>query len=675
MKNRIIALVVGSILLLFCANLLAQGPSILWVKDYDIGRCYSFKPTHDNGYIIVGENSYGNTDCLLVKTDSLGDTLWLRRYGGTNFDCGYDVQVTSDSGFIITGHYKKSAANPDLYLIRTDLNGDTLWTKTYGGSGGEVGASVKQTSDRGYIIAGNTSSYGVGYDDAWIIKTNENGDTMWTKLFGGAGFDNANFIEKTSDGGYIVTGRYNWWYGAPATYEMFLLKVDSLGNTQWFKTYGSPYRVKGNCVRQTSDNGYIVVCGKGYYGDKGIFLIRTDSLGDSLWARTYGEGQDAGARRLIQTFDDGFSIIGTKGRDIWLIKTDSLGDTTWTQTYNVLSKGCSSTDVIQNSDSSYSLLGKYKWTYYWHTLLIKTSKFSLTSPVGGEILYWTTTHKITWYCDKFHSMPHSFILLLSSDSSASYSDTIATGISQDSTTWQWIVPQIFSTTCKVKVQALDSLNTLLEEDESDSNFTITLVNLTAPNGNWVYVWDQPCTITWQKGVYLAVPYYFNILFSTDSGQTYPDTIAMNVSSDSTTWDWTIPHVISSSCKVKIQAYDTLLNLLSEDESDDVFTIVETGIEEIKTPLKSRRLLLQVYPCPFANKISIEYSPENITQDSKIKIYDLSGRLIKHLPLILYQSIIVWDGTNNKGNSVPPGIYFLKLTTGEYTETKKLIKIR
>ena len=148
--------------------------------------------TTDEGYIITGHTwSY---DIWLIKTNASGDTLWTKTFGGMDFDWSFSVQQTADGGYIITGWTESfGAGDRDIWLIKTNANGDTLWTKTFGGNGDDGGSQVQQTIDEGYIITGWTESFGAGDDDIWLIKTNADGDSLWTKTFGGGGLDEVFF--------------------------------------------------------------------------------------------------------------------------------------------------------------------------------------------------------------------------------------------------------------------------------------------------------------------------------------------------------------------------------------------------------------------------------------------------------------------------------------------------
>jgi hypothetical protein len=137
-----------------------------------------------------------------------GDTLWTKCYGGLGSDKGAEVQLTSDGGYIITGRTGSFGAGArDAYLIKTDANGDTLWTKTYGGLDWDYAYSVKQTTDGGFIVVGGSKSFSSGGDyDVYLIKTDANGDTLWTRTYGGTDIEYGSSVQLTSDGGYVIIG-------------------------------------------------------------------------------------------------------------------------------------------------------------------------------------------------------------------------------------------------------------------------------------------------------------------------------------------------------------------------------------------------------------------------------------------------------------------------------------
>jgi len=302
---------------------------------------------------------------LLVSTAAAGagDTLWTRTYGGRSHDLGQSVQQTSDGGYIIAGSTESFGAGyEDVYLVKTDSSGDTLWTRSYGGSYEDVGYSIRQTSDGGYIIAAYTQSFGAGSTDVYLLKTNSSGDTLWTRTYGGSDCDGSSSVEQTSDGGYIIAG-YTESFSAGG-YDVYLLKTDSSGDTLWTRTYGGSYDEVGWAVQQTSDGGYITAGYTLSFGAGGydVYLLKTDPSGDTLWTRTYGGRSHEWGRSVQQTSDAGYIIaghtlsFGAGSYDVYLLKTDPSGDTLWTRTYGG-SDSDGSLSVRQTSDGGYIIGG------------------------------------------------------------------------------------------------------------------------------------------------------------------------------------------------------------------------------------------------------------------------------------------------------------------------------
>jgi hypothetical protein len=322
----------------------AQCP--VWSRTYG-GSSYDDgwygQQTTDGGYIVTGETQSfgsGGGDVYLIKSDSLGDTLWTRTYGGIYSDYGFSVQQTTDGGYVVVGRTLSfGTGNVDVYLIKTDSTGDTLWTRTYGGSGYDEGIFVQQITDGGYIVAGYTSSFGAGGYDAYLIKTDSFGDTLWTCSYGGSNDDYGSSVQQTTDGGYIVVG-LTGSFGVGHD-DVYLIKTDSIGDTLWTRTYGGSSYDQGYSVQQTTDGGYIVAGRTLSFGasDGDIYLIKTDSIGDTLWTRTYGGSNEERGYWAQQTTDGGYivsgltSSFGAGSYDAYLIKTDSLGDTLWIRTY------------------------------------------------------------------------------------------------------------------------------------------------------------------------------------------------------------------------------------------------------------------------------------------------------------------------------------------------------
>lgn len=358
----------ASVILLFVNLAYTQAPETLWTRTYggtDIDAGRSVQATIDGGYIITGETESfgaGGRDCYLIKTDSGGDTLWTRTYGGEDNDYGYSVSQTADGGYIIAGRTSSfGAGHFDFYLIRTDSNGDTLWTRAYGGSGFESASSILQTADGGYIVAGFTYSFGAGNSDVWLIKTNSSGDTLWSRTYGGINEDKGRSVQQTADGGYIIAG---YTYGCLGGFDVYLIKTDASGDLLWTRAYGGNSNDSGHSAAQTTDGGYIIAGLTRSFGDGDydVYLVKTDGFGYLNWTMTYGgEGNDYGYS-VSQTADGGYIIAGESNSFdegefcSYLIKSDPGGDTIWTETYsNTTLYGCSA--IQQTIDGGYIVTG------------------------------------------------------------------------------------------------------------------------------------------------------------------------------------------------------------------------------------------------------------------------------------------------------------------------------
>ncbi len=303
----------------------------------------SVRQTNDGGYIIAGSTASfgaGVTDVYLIKTDAAGSEVWARAFGDTMEDGGNAVLEAADSGYVIAGYTGSfGAGEHDVWLIRTNAQGDTVWTRTYGGTSGDAGNSVAPTGDGGYIITGYTWSYGAGNADVYLVKINAAGDTAWTRTFGGTSDDEGYSVQQTVDGGYIVSGVTNS-FGAGIA-DVYLVKTNAAGDTTWTRTYGGTSNDEGYSVQQTSDSGYIIA---GYTssfgaGNQDVYLVKTNAAGDKLWTRTIGGSLRDWGNCVRQIAGGGYMITGVTrsfgagARDLYLVKTNAAGDTAWTRTY------------------------------------------------------------------------------------------------------------------------------------------------------------------------------------------------------------------------------------------------------------------------------------------------------------------------------------------------------
>jgi len=293
---------------------------------------YSVQQTTDGGFILTGvTSSYGagESDVWLLKTDASGTEEWNKTFGGSDRDAGRSVQQTLDGGFILTGVTSSyGAGSYDIWLLKTDASGTEEWSQTYGGSEADYGNSVQQTADGGFILTGVTSSYGAGSYDIWLLKTDASGTEEWSQTFGGSTLDGGYSVQQTADGGFILTGETSS-YGAGES-DVWLIKTDASGTEEWSQTYGGGGG--GYSVQQTLDGGFIMTGDSSYYVGCNVWLLKTDASGTREWSQTFGGSSRDGGESVQQTADGGFIITGythsygAGKTDVLLIKTDEEGN-------------------------------------------------------------------------------------------------------------------------------------------------------------------------------------------------------------------------------------------------------------------------------------------------------------------------------------------------------------
>jgi PKD repeat protein len=383
---------------------------------YTSDRNYSVNLTvHGNDNLV---NS--TTREVTVQKTAPPGVEWMRTFGGNGYEYAYWVMQTSDGGYIVTGNTESyGTGESDLWVVKTDQNGTEQWNKTYGGTDYDSGYSIRQTSDGGYIVAGDTGSYSTGISDFWLIKINPDGDEQWNRTFGGTDIEGANFVHQTLDDGYILGGykvndtgvsmywlvktdsggteewnrtigndRGDWvedmdqtsdggYILAGTTYDhsverrsLWLTKTDSGGNEQWNRTLGGIERILVKAVKESSDGSFIIAGETGsYYGDNpvGIMLVKANANGYEEWNRTFTGIDYYTPYSVSQTSDGGYIVAGIKKTrednayygdvsDAWLVKTDPDGNIQW---YNGLGgTGRDRVEFIrQTSDGGYVFVG------------------------------------------------------------------------------------------------------------------------------------------------------------------------------------------------------------------------------------------------------------------------------------------------------------------------------
>lgn len=323
---------------------------------------WSLQETKDGGYVLVGNTATRGegSDLWLIRTDSEGNSLWSRILGGSGEDVGYFVRETADGGCIIVGSTNSFGMGAErLWLVKMDGNGSLIWDKTFGGfvySSGDGGWSVNETDDGGYIATGYIQSQGNGRKDLWLLCTDDKGDLLWDKSYGGANDDVGLSVLQSRDGGFIVAGR-TASLGNKGD-DIWILKTDNMGIMSWNVSYGGDEDDAGFQIVELRD-GYAVV-GRSESGLKNerIILIRLDDYGRRIWERSY---LGSSGTSLQQTMDGGFVIGGridraNSGKDALIIKTNSAGQEEYRKILGGMRDDIASF-VIQNREGDYVMAG------------------------------------------------------------------------------------------------------------------------------------------------------------------------------------------------------------------------------------------------------------------------------------------------------------------------------
>ena len=331
---------------------------------------FSTVQTSDGGYAVTGNTgSSGLGDMFIARYDSSGSRIWQRTWGvGGAQDQGNSIVQTSDGGFAVTGLTESYGAGlSDMFFAKYDSSGTLSYSRIWGGTSQDHGASLVPTSDGGYAITGYTSSFGNGNPDMFLVKYDSLGTLSFSRTWGGTNLDEGKSIVQTTDGGYAITG-YSESFTAVGN-DMFLAKYDSAGTLSFSRAWSSSSNLvidTGRSIFQTADGGYIISGSTetGFSaGDGDMFLTKYDSAGTNTWSRTWGgTGGDIGYS-VVQTSDGGYAVTGSTtsysagGKDMFLAKYDSAGTNTWSRTWGGTLDEVGRS-IVQSSDGGYTVSGQ-----------------------------------------------------------------------------------------------------------------------------------------------------------------------------------------------------------------------------------------------------------------------------------------------------------------------------
>jgi hypothetical protein len=321
------------VVLVFMAGQLFAQPAI-FQRTYggsgiDEGRCV--RQTYDRGYILLGSTTSfgaGLSDIYLLKVDSVGNPQWGKTFGGSSIDKGYSLEITSDSGFIFCGYTNSfGSGGYDFYVVRTDSLGNSIWEKTFGGTDWDFANSVKQTSDGGFVVMGDSYSGPTGFRNPLVIKTNNTGDVQWQKNLSSLNDEYSNAFGITTDDQYVIVG-----YSVQSrtnSEDITVHKVSTSGDSLWTKFVGDTSAEKAFAVSMYPDNGFAIVGSNRDSANLNNLTVRFNSSGDSVWYRKLNPPLNDVTYDITTTSDGNFVLTGytdsygAGAKDFFITKIDS----------------------------------------------------------------------------------------------------------------------------------------------------------------------------------------------------------------------------------------------------------------------------------------------------------------------------------------------------------------
>lgn len=321
----------------------------------------------DGGFVLCGDTrsfGAGGSDAYIVKTDDKGDMEWARTFGGEKDDAALSVVSTDDGGFVFAGGtLSYGAGETDMYLMKIDADGDCVWTRTIGGKDYDYAYSIKNTRDKGFIVAGYTSAD--KRSDAYVVKLDQNGKTQWEKTYGDYSWEVAySAVQDINDDGYIVCGYTTSTHKAASL--VYLVKIDAQGNSIWTKTYGGLRENRGYYAAPDKDGGYIVASKTTSYISKGVgwdmMAFKVDSKGNSLWT-SFVPAADTNIGKSIIIDDENRIMIGATKRcygicdtDMFVEWVDSKGNTSQRRIFSGAGNDTFNS-MIKDKDGNYIICG------------------------------------------------------------------------------------------------------------------------------------------------------------------------------------------------------------------------------------------------------------------------------------------------------------------------------
>ena len=622
----------------------------IWTRQYGGSEGESAEgvcETPDGGFIVVGTTtSYGagSGDVYALRTDSNGDTLWTRTYGGTGYDAGYGVDLAHGSGYVITGVKDPGGGSADVYLVRIDDNGDTLWTNTYGGSEVDWAMRVRRTSDGGYIMAGETRSFGYGVGDAYLVKVDSLGAMEWHQWYGGASVDVAYDVQHALGGGYMAVG-YTASAGA-GSYDIFLIHTLANGDSIWTRTYGGSDYDRGASLVTASDNTYVIAGSTRSYGAGSMdaYVMKVGPTGNLMWDEAFGGVDYDDGYAIQETPDRGYVVCGRKyvsGMQYQAYAFRLLG-------YDPLIWRIADVPGDQGREVTVSW---FRSAY---------DDFGSPNPIT-EYSVWRRIDE--WSLTAPRALPALLAGISYPPGKWDYVETVPATYAGE---YNAVVPTLCDSTIAhgmcwsaFFVIAHTSYPTLYYTSAVDSGYSVDNLAPAPPTGLQL---SSATDLEWYEAPEADFDYF--TVYGSESGDFYESefigyTTYTNYDVSGAVYDF-----------YHVTATDFSGNEGDPATVDNANTGAEGGMP-VAYALRQNR------PNPFGASTAIGFDLPR-QAGVTLEVIDIEGRVVRTLldearPAGRYS--VAWDGRDASGAAAGPGVYFIRMTAGEFSQTRKAMLLK
>ena len=313
----------------------------------------------DNGLAIAGStDSYGSgkNTLYLVKTDATGQVLWDKIFGGTGEDNAESIALTADNNLIVAGVTSSFTGGYDFYLLKVSLDGYLIWQKSIGTDNPEWGTDLVVLSD-GYAVCGYKGPF-TDDNNVALARTDLNGNTLWFKTYERPHHENCRGIIATNDGGFLLAGREHDL--GTSDIDVYLIKTDDTGGVIWEYTYGGDGDDQALAVIEASDGGYVVAGSSRSFGSANyqmVYVLKVDADGTLIWEESFTDSSYCYAESIVENPDGTFILTGNTSSDstgTGMAKLDASGNLLWTEDIGLYGNGLS---IIRDSNGKYVVTG------------------------------------------------------------------------------------------------------------------------------------------------------------------------------------------------------------------------------------------------------------------------------------------------------------------------------